>query len=136
MLAATGDMQAATLAMASQRLYGAGVKHRFASCTDLEMVGTMWQIVAAATSENLTHFRQSPLINDQSPCQITTMQSELLLIMTILQTDVTGTLQVDDDAPLDVIKSQYRNLAKVCHPDVHDEGHEMCILLNEVCWAG
>ena len=40
---------------------------------------------------------------------------------------------VDDDADDATIKSAYRNLAKVCHPDISgdEEGHNMCILLNE-----
>lgn len=41
-------------------------------------------------------------------------------------------LQVDDDAPMDEIKKAYRSLAKECHPDyLGDEGHNICILLNE-----
>ncbi len=42
-------------------------------------------------------------------------------------------MQVDDDAPASEVRQAYRNLAKVCHPDQSgDEGHELCILLNEV----
>jgi ferredoxin len=40
-------------------------------------------------------------------------------------------LQVDDDASPEAIKAAYRLLAKTCHPDVHSEGHALCILLNE-----
>jgi len=40
-------------------------------------------------------------------------------------------IQVDDDASPDDLKSAYRYLAKTCHPDVHAEGHDLCILLNE-----
>lgn len=41
-------------------------------------------------------------------------------------------LQVDDDATVDEIKKAYRSLAKECHPDyLGDEGHNICILLNE-----
>jgi ferredoxin len=42
-------------------------------------------------------------------------------------------LGVDDDATDFEIKSAYRTLAKVCHPDLAgaDKGHNMCILLNE-----
>jgi ferredoxin len=39
--------------------------------------------------------------------------------------------QVDDDAPVGAIKAAYRALAKSCHPDVHADGHDLCILLNE-----
>jgi DnaJ-class molecular chaperone len=42
-------------------------------------------------------------------------------------------LQVDDDAPPEVIKMAYRALAKSCHPDfLGQKGHNVCILLNEV----
>jgi DnaJ-class molecular chaperone len=42
-------------------------------------------------------------------------------------------MQVDDDATTEEVKSAYRNLAKVCHPDfTGDAGHNLCILLNEV----
>lgn len=41
---------------------------------------------------------------------------------------------VDDDAPYDEIKKAYRALAKSCHPDyLGEKGHEICIMLNEVC---
>eukprot|EP00775_Hariotina_reticulata_P004234 gene4234-4483_t len=41
-------------------------------------------------------------------------------------------LGVDDDAPLEEIKRAYRALAKECHPDyLGDQGHNICILLNE-----
>lgn len=38
---------------------------------------------------------------------------------------------------MEEIKAAYRYLAKQCHPDfLGDEGHELCVLLNEVrCWA-
>jgi ferredoxin len=39
--------------------------------------------------------------------------------------------QVDDDAQVGAIKAAYRALAKSCHPDVHADGHDLCILLNE-----
>ena len=39
--------------------------------------------------------------------------------------------QVDDDASPDDIKAAYRYLAKACHPDVHADGHDLCVLLNE-----
>jgi len=40
--------------------------------------------------------------------------------------------QVDDNADLAEIKSAYRSLAKVCHPDfLGEDGHNICILLNE-----
>ena len=48
-------------------------------------------------------------------------------------------VQVDDDVARDDIKTAYRQLAKYCHPDVNDDGHDLCILLNEVrlfCIAG
>lgn len=42
-------------------------------------------------------------------------------------------MQVDDDSTEDEVKLAYRQLAKVCHPDfAGDEGHNICILLNEV----
>ena len=42
-------------------------------------------------------------------------------------------MQVDDDASTEEVKSAYRSLAKVCHPDfTGDAGHNLCILLNEV----
>ena len=42
--------------------------------------------------------------------------------------------QVDDDASHQAIKIAYRSLAKECHPDyLGIEGHNICILLNEVC---
>lgn len=40
-------------------------------------------------------------------------------------------LGVDDDVTQEDIKTAYRQLAKYCHPDVNDDGHELCILLNE-----
>lgn len=42
-------------------------------------------------------------------------------------------LQVDDDATAATIKTAYRSLAKMCHPDIlgEAEGHNICILLNE-----
>ncbi|BDA47700.1 probable chaperone protein DnaJ at N-terminal half [Coccomyxa sp. Obi] len=41
-------------------------------------------------------------------------------------------LNIDDDASIEEIKSAYRYLAKQCHPDfLGDEGHDLCILLNE-----
>lgn len=46
--------------------------------------------------------------------------------------DYYAVLQVDDDANASEVKSAYRSLAKVCHPDFTGErGHNMCILLNE-----
>ena len=46
--------------------------------------------------------------------------------------DYYAVLNVAPDADLKTIKSAYRQLAKVCHPDkIGDEGHELCILLNE-----
>jgi len=45
-------------------------------------------------------------------------------------------LQVDDDVSQDDIKTAYRQLAKYCHPDVNDDGHDLCILLNEVRFFG
>lgn len=48
--------------------------------------------------------------------------------------NVTKCLQVDDDAATSEIKKAYRTLAKECHPDyLGDSGHNICILLNEVC---
>lgn len=44
-------------------------------------------------------------------------------------------MQVDDDVSQEGIKTAYRQAAKFCHPDVNDAGHELCILLNEVCQA-
>ena len=42
-------------------------------------------------------------------------------------------VQVDDDASDGEIKSAYRQLAKICHPDnAGEKGHNICILLNEV----
>ncbi len=41
-------------------------------------------------------------------------------------------MQIDDDVTQEDIKTAYRQLAKYCHPDVNDDGHELCILLNEV----
>lgn len=42
-------------------------------------------------------------------------------------------VQVDDDASDEEIKSAYRQLAKICHPDnAGEKGHNICILLNEV----
>ena len=44
-------------------------------------------------------------------------------------------VQVDDDATQREIKMAYRSLAKECHPDyLGNEGHNICILLNEVCF--
>ena len=41
-------------------------------------------------------------------------------------------LQVDDDAPPQAIKTAYRDLTRVCHPDLTGgKGHNICILLNE-----
>ena len=43
-------------------------------------------------------------------------------------------LGVADDADVKTIKKAYYGFAKECHPDVsedEDEGHEMCVLLNE-----
>lgn len=40
-------------------------------------------------------------------------------------------LGIDDDVSQDDIKTAYRQLAKYCHPDVNDDGHDLCILLNE-----
>eukprot|EP00892_Ulva_mutabilis_P009004 jgi/Ulvmu1/6476/UM003_0107.1 len=46
--------------------------------------------------------------------------------------DYYSVLQVDDNASEDEIKSAYRQLAKICHPDnAGDKGHNICILLNE-----
>jgi len=48
--------------------------------------------------------------------------------------DYYAVLGIDDDASETEIKSAYRALTKVCHPDISDdeeEGHNMCILLNE-----
>lgn len=45
--------------------------------------------------------------------------------------------QVDDDANAEEIKRAYRALAKECHPDYKgDEGHNICILLNEAYEVG
>ena len=41
-------------------------------------------------------------------------------------------MQVDDDATPQAIKTAYRNLTRVCHPDLTGgKGHNICILLNE-----
>lgn len=43
-------------------------------------------------------------------------------------------LGVADDADVKTIKKAYYSFAKECHPDVsedEEEGHNMCILLNE-----
>jgi DnaJ-class molecular chaperone len=42
-------------------------------------------------------------------------------------------LGIDDDASEADVKSAYRALAKVCHPDISgdERGHNMCIVLNE-----
>lgn len=40
-------------------------------------------------------------------------------------------LGVDDDCSQEELKSAWRMLAKSCHPDVHSEGHQICVLLNE-----
>lgn len=41
-------------------------------------------------------------------------------------------LGVNDDAECSEVKQAYRSLAKTCHPDfLGDEGHDLCILLNE-----
>jgi ferredoxin len=42
-------------------------------------------------------------------------------------------LGIDDDASAAEVKSAYRSLTKVCHPDLtgDEDGHNMCILLNE-----
>lgn len=47
--------------------------------------------------------------------------------------DYYAVLGVDDDASEVEIKSAYRALTKVCHPDISgdEDGHNMCILLNE-----
>lgn len=47
--------------------------------------------------------------------------------------DYYAVLNIDDDASDAEVKSAYRALAKVCHPDISgdEEGHNMCILLNE-----
>ena len=43
-----------------------------------------------------------------------------------------GFSQVDDDATPGEIKMAYRGIAKECHPDyLGEEGHNICILLNE-----
>lgn len=34
-------------------------------------------------------------------------------------------LGVEDTATPEEIKAAYRQMAKVCHPDVHDEGHDV-----------
>ena len=57
---------------------------------------------------------------------------ESCLDITLFQ-GTTSTEQVDDDVSQDDIKTAYRQAAKFCHPDVNDAGHELCILLNEVC---
>lgn len=47
--------------------------------------------------------------------------------------DYYAVLGIDDDASEAEVKSAYRALAKVCHPDISgdEDGHNMCILLNE-----
>lgn len=41
-------------------------------------------------------------------------------------------MQVDDDATPQAIKTAYRDLTRVCHPDLTGgKGHNICILLNE-----
>ena len=53
-------------------------------------------------------------------------------IVTFLHLSLCAGQQVDDDATVEEIKKAYRSLAKECHPDyLGDEGHNICILLNE-----
>ena len=69
-----------------------------------------------------------------------TTASDFILseVATILRTDGKSSLDYYDllGVPLDAgpkaIKAAYRRRAKACHPDIAgDEGHEVCIVLNE-----
>jgi hypothetical protein len=69
---------------------------------------------------------------DVSTAMLLRLNQPTIVTLPYLHLSLCAGQQVDDDATVEEIKKAYRSLAKECHPDyLGDEGHNICILLNE-----
>lgn len=77
--------------------------------------------------------RTAPASRPSIVCRAASFVTEEPYILSNGIVDYYEILGVDDDASEADIKRAYRALCKVCHPDISgdEDGHNMCILLNE-----
>lgn len=80
-----------------------------------------------------TSFTRSPIAQASSSQNFNVFIEDEDYVLSNGMVDYYTVLGIDDNASASEIKSAYRALAKVCHPDISgdEQGHSMCILLNE-----